>query len=593
MGHGPVSLYDTGCTITQMSALPALQKRRQSLAKATGAPLLLSGSTPKGDVKASDPSTGQVFPVSTAGRRPTNALALRNNIAAFGQHEGQVYIVDVNNRRKVDGGYIGMQQRHNNVVYALHILPIPIKVDTNGVVDGQIGLISGAVDGSILLHDIRTGICHGFRNLPAGPFLPRTTITFLDYYVESNLIIAGTSLGEIWTVHSQSEEDMTRVEGTKHNENDWIQAQEIFTTPNTRDVWLSVDIFYLSDMKNDSIIVIREKSIVRYGIETPSTTRFLSGNVIFTCAAIDPDIPDSQAPRLFVVGDADGTVSVFNARASPEDPDSSIPAVYTVIPTPSMSIKALAINPITLITGSEDGTAKTYHTLDGTFIRSLCAPSSRRRHLRPPPSRLDEVNPIAAISLTQTPKNEVRGAIGFRNGSIRYWNFAPDGVGGVIKVKKRRKPRPTAKEIKTFVDDEIERDVLESMEEEGRRRQWERMNGGIEEEDVALQVALMMSREEEDRRREWQAEIAEESVEEESEEEEDDEWIPGRKISMGSTSGASSPAVRNDTDRRFEDVLRSRQAEQERQFDEDLNFAIRLSLAEQQSREESQPPEEE
>ena len=62
--------------------------------------------------------------------------------------------------------------------------------------------------------------------------------------------------------------------------------------------------------------------------------------------------------------------------------------------------------------------------------------------------------------------------------------------------------------MKGFVDDEIERDVEEGIEDAGKRKRWEKMNGGIEEEDVAIQVALMMSREEEERRLEFKVETA-------------------------------------------------------------------------------------
>lgn len=148
----------------------------------------------------------------------------------------------------------------------------------------------------------------------------------------------------------------------------------------------------------------------------------------------------------------------------------------------------------------------------------------------------------------------------------------------------------SAKEIRGFVDDEIERDREQKEEDETKRKRWEKMNGGIEEEDVALQVALMMSRDEDERRKEFQIPEIEEDPDVEFNDGVD-EWIPGRNISFGSTSGNASPASRpGGNERRLEDVAVFRsgnvpEVQRSNTFDEDLEFAIRLSLAEQESRE--------
>src|SRR5947207_4707481 len=109
------------------------------------------------------------------------------------------------------------------------------------------------------------------------------------------------------------------------------------------------------------------------------------------------------------------------------------------------------------------------------------------------------------------------------------------------------------------------------------------MNGGIEEEDVAVQVALMMSREEEERRRRFQAEIPDEVTKEP--EVDLGVWEPGRKVSIGSTSGSASPSRRGGEWLLDVALLPRRNISEGQKFDEDLEFAIRLSLAEQESRE--------
>lgn len=170
-----------------------------------------------------------------------------------------------------------------------------------------------------------------------------------------------------------------------------------------------------------------------------------------------------------------------------------------------------------------------------------------------------------------------------------------------MRSKKRRRHRVSAKEMRGFVDDEIERDIEQKREDDTKRKRWEKLNGGIEEEDVALQVALMMSREEDEKRQGYQGfEEAEQEFEEQSSDNVNENWVPGRKISFGSTSGSVSPASRLEVprkERRFEDVAQFRkgtvpEAQGSRSFEEDLDFAIRLSLAEQESRELPVPAEE-
>src|SRR5947207_3686549 len=126
IGRGTVSFYESGlrpAPLTHMSSLPPLQNRRQSMSRATGQKFLLHGSTDSGCVTASDPTTGQVvresFIHADSWRSSTTSIALHENIIAFGNSNGRVSIVDVNNRRKVDGGYKVMQGRHTFGVTAL------------------------------------------------------------------------------------------------------------------------------------------------------------------------------------------------------------------------------------------------------------------------------------------------------------------------------------------------------------------------------------------------------------------------------------------------------------------------------------------
>jgi WD40 repeat protein len=570
-----VNFYESGVgagSLTYLSALPPKPKTKQSLAHSSG-PFLIHGSVLDGFVTLSDPTTGKVGRdiVQHPERwiQPNQRITSLDNMVAFGT-SCTVFTVDVSNRRKLDGGVKKMEGIHSMTVTALHVLSSPIKAPVPGKLDKTFNLISGDALGEIQFHDARTGMTHeGYRHrLPGQASLPLTSmITYLDYHAISNQVVIGTCTGDLWLFDPESNSGIQRVPGTEYDVRDWETPQGILSAQDP--IALEVDI--------SSIFVVRGKSIRRYSLAKSSTTEFEAPDCeTLTCVAIDPENYNQSKPRLFAVGDAKGIVYVYNTTQPPSYP---VLPLYTISTVPNVQVTALAINALVIITGSNDGTAKAYSTLNGSYLRTLCTPTSRRRRHRPPTPLDPDTNPITAISLPRKLKSEVRGAIAFRVGLVRYWDFAPDGVGIVLRRKRRRHRGPSAREIRGFVDDEIARDVEEDQEERDKRLRWGKLNGGIEEEDVALQVALMMSREEEERRQEMGIDkfIDEEIVD-------GDVWLPGRKISFGSTSGSVSPGVRFD---KLEDVAVFKKGKnvETRQFDEDIDFAIRLSLAEQVSRE--------
>jgi hypothetical protein len=601
-----VSFYECGLgrdKLTHLSSLPPLQKRRQSLAKAISQTFLLHASTSGRFATASDPTTGQVsrdvFSYPVAWMSANQSIALHHNIVAFGTTHGNVSIVDVSNRRKLDNGWKTMNRKHDFPVTALFIPPSPIAVGKEDTVGGgAASLISGTSSGEIVLHDVNTGEAVGSYKIPGTPDLPSYIIHYIDYDSVMNTLVVGTAVGEIWTVKVGAETPyLERLTGTEYTPTSWDTQQDVIIDPDTGSLSLTIDLFFLANFANQSIFVIHASSIHRHSLTTPTKTQF--GQVTeargkYTCTAIDPENHSLDRSRFFAVGTDEGQVFIYDARAPTSD--DPIQPLYSVVPVQSPTpVTALAINPLVLITGSRDGTSRTYSVLDGHPLRTLCVPTSRRRRLRPPtpqnPHITPDHNPIVAISLTRSPKTEVRGALAFESGYIRYWNFAPDGVGILLRSKKRRRQRDLAtREIRGFVQDEIARDEEQSHVDEERRRQWARMNGEVSEED-ALQLAMLMSREEEEKQQSFLGASAYPDLVEESEESSEIdgvEWTSGRKISFGSTSGSASPALRGAPLESVASFRRGRVPELQpggRSFEEDLDFAIRLSLAEQENRE--------
>jgi len=616
-----MSFYDCGLgsdRLTHLSSLPPLQKHRQSVARATSQIFLLHASASARIVTASDPTTGQVprDSLSYLGRwlGSSQCIALHENIIAFGTGLGVVSIIDVKNRRKLDNRWKTMDTRHEFAVTALFIPPVAIDVPKEDTVvgGGTPSLISGSSAGEIILHDMKTGEALTTYKLPGSPTLPTYMIHYIDYDPATKMIIVGSCAGEIWTVKVNEQNDqLQKLAGTEYVDVvSWETQQDIIIDPETSLMSLAVNIFFLTDFANHSILIIRDTTIHRHSLKSPNVMASFGSDETqvgkYTCAAIDPENQPPDRSRFFAVGNTEGIVSIYDARNVSED--HPILALYFVIPVGpgNTPVTALAINPLVLVTGSQDGTAKVYSTLDGNPLRTLCAPTARRRRLRPPTPTAPELsNSIVAISLTTSPKVEVRGALGFESGYIRYWNFAPEGVGILLRSKKRRRIRDlTARDVRDFVESELERDDEERRMNVARQRRWERMNGGIEEEDVALQVAMMMSREHEEERQrrlgaagDWH-EVPPESGADDvdsSGDEDISEWRLGRKISFGSTSGSASPATRVVAGGMLENAAAFRRGRfpglpqhgRPRSFEEDLEFAIRLSLAEQEGPQEN------
>lgn len=532
-------------------------------------------------------------------RAPVQSLALHDGIIAFGQPGGRIFVVDMSGRRRLEGSKI-MERTHQLSVTALFIPHVPFKV--HSLADpfgegGMVGLISAGGNGEVSLHDIKSGKHLGTFTIPGTPSVPMRIISYLDYDVNTDVLLAGTCIGEVWKAQLSTNTEFCLVTGTEYDASQWETQQEVTIEPVWAIISWKVNVCFLSDFKNDSVFVIRERYIRRHGLVASIIVQLDPFNTAaYTCAAIDPNQHDSSIPRLLGIGDDEGKVSIFNARDSSSGDSLTLSPLYVILPVPDLKVTALALNPLVIATGSDDGTAKVYSALDGTLLRTLCAPNIRRRRLRPPsPTNDTNQNSIAAISLTTRYKCEVRGVIAFRLGHIRYWDFTPHGAGIILRSRRRRRHWTSTKELKEFVDDEIERSVEERIENAEERERREKINGGIQEDEVALQVALMMSREEEERRQEFKANFPSEESEEnekETEKSEDklDVWQPGRKISFGSTSGSLSP-LRVESEMRLEDVATFRKGKvpdgrNTRQFEEDLDFAIRLSLAEQESREE-------
>jgi WD40 repeat protein len=601
LGRGPMTAYESGVAralLTHLSELPPLQNRRSSISRATGHTFLLHGSVENGSVTSSDPETGQCFKADYSfpfwAQFSTQSMALRDNLIALGSAWGDIALANVSNRRHIDGGVVGLRRAHlGGPVTALIVLPKIAR------------LLSADASGEVIVFDVKNGT--ELHQLDAAKVEDATNdftsiITYLDYDHITERVLVGSCVGSLWTFGSPSSERvLERIAGTEYNDNDWQRPQQITLDPQTGRLTISVEVKYVSDFENDSVFVIMPKSIKRYGISQSGTIEFVASvDSTYTAVAIDATRYDKTQPRFLAVGDSEGSVFIFNSRASQVSQENPTVSCLYAISAPNSEITAVAINPVVLVTGSSDGTAKVYSILNGGLLRTISTPNSRRRRLRPP-TGVDEDNSICAISLTPKYKSEVRGVIAFRYGHIRYWNFAPDGVGIVLRSKKRKIHRVSRKEIKEIMDDEIERDVERQVEDENKWKKWEKLNGTIDEEEVAIQIAMMMSREEEERRRTFQPEN--ESYEEREEDEESDEmyyespllpaWEKGRKISFGSTSGTASPSgVARRESSRLEDVASFRRAREsqevrERQFEQDLDLAIRLSLAEQESQETS------
>jgi len=166
-------------------------------------------------------------------------------------------------------------------------------------------------------------------------------ITYLDFNPESNAVLAGTCSGDLWIMKSAMEIELNRIPGTEYDLNTWDIPQNVTESPQTGGLSFAVDVFFLSDFKNDSVFVIRETSIRRYGISKPSLVEFISPDTAtFTCATIDSEQHDQNNPRLMAVGDAKGNVYVYNSRTN----ETTVSPLHVIFTVTDVKVTALAMN---------------------------------------------------------------------------------------------------------------------------------------------------------------------------------------------------------------------------------------------------------
>ncbi|OLL23321.1 putative ATP-citrate synthase subunit 1 [Neolecta irregularis DAH-3] len=237
---------------------------------------------------------------------------------------------------------------------------------------------------------------------------------------------------------------------------------------------------FLVDFPTCYVFAIQGASMTRAHLSDNSEAKYMGHMNDIVVAKLDTNDGISNGPgngaRLLATAESDGTVYVWDARASSQECEPIIKIHTGISP-----ITHLELSPLILLVGSASGFLGVFCPLSGDHIRTI---HSKRF--------------ASCSSLSIDTSSLTRGGAAFGK-ILTCFDFS--------KLSRNLKPRSSRKssvitrdDIQQDIDDQI--DMLEEEGEDERKRQWnlERWNGnavnGLNNRE-ALDLGLLMSKEEE------------------------------------------------------------------------------------------------
>ncbi|KAH7115935.1 hypothetical protein B0J11DRAFT_538770 [Dendryphion nanum] len=405
------------------------------------------------------------------------------------------------------------------------------------------------------------------------------------------------------------------------------------------------------DNSTFATMTMSEDPALGFSTASTASSPFASPMSVASQPASPSDIPGRRA-RFVTAGTKNGVILVWDMRApvSRTSEFSNEVDPIRIIYTESPEISCLALTGLHLIHGGNDGLVQAWDPLasSGQPIKTLNSRFSSRARRRLVQAQASVqgvgINMFAAGAITLDPDPTVlRGAVSLGN-QIRYWSYSSSAADQFKSSKRRlrRSERGSNNTGERFsgtgranLKDYIASEQFEiNREKQERRRQADRMAGrfGIDllgNEEEALAYAALLSQEsleeEERRRRESESTSAlssatitpdpsvagqSSSPTTKSNQELDADLAEAIRLSLEDSPasgmyGSGSPALSSDFDIPIKYTTKSRKspsrskgspekrvtagAESSKQGEmSDLEFALQLSLAEEQSRKEAE-----
>lgn len=380
------------------------------------------------------------------------------------------------------------------------------------------------------------------------------------------------------------------------------------------------------DHSTFAVLTMSEDPALGFSTASTATSPSASPMSIASQPASPSDIPGQRA-RFVAAGSKTGTILLWDIRSSiPRSSEfQNTVEPVRIIYTDSPEISCLALTALHLVHGGNDGLVQAWDVLASTTqpIKTLNSRFSSRARRRLAQAQASAqgvgINMFAAGAICLDPDpTSLRGAVSLGS-QIRYWSFSSSSA-DQFKSSKRRLRRsekdhhhggdrfsaPSRATLKGYIENEkyeLERDNLE------RARQAERLAGrfGVDllsNEEEALAYAALLSQEslEEEKRRNASqpngvatGKVAKTATPVPSipeDEELDADLAEAIRLSLEDSPGAASPSPEFDIPIKFAKGAKSPSKGKNRKVAEsstrqemsDLEFAMQLSLAEEQSR---------
>lgn len=545
-----------------------------------------------GLVSITDGYTGRVSKdlIFPGDQRMTTAqiivIALSKNCIVYGCFNGVVAINTLTSRasqatfKTFAGGW------HGGPVISLCVFDHTTK-------EGTPNILSGGADGVVRLWDSRnTRGCLGALQVTTA------AVSKIVWSSKKSFGVILSSFGEVFTVKHTDNGNFTVQEIYQLSSADVINAERA----GVGTIWMEVD------FPADYAICADASGIRRMGLqeESPVMHFEIPGLELICQLSLDPvesqvtPVGPGSGSRIFAVGTASGTVYIYNARSTSPSPTHRILAQQ-------LMISALAISPTVLVTGSSDGSVSVYDIISGQPLRPLHAKVTKfERIAEQDPARTK----VSSIVLDPMCCSGVV-AIG---GQVRCWDFDPraERANGKRKGLNRRRHAvgsgTMAINAKTRIKTEIRED-LGRMQEEKRFKEKEHVKmlkltgtelGNLTDAEL-LDYAKMISSDEASSQTRGEGKL---SVERETEDLEaairrslqnghddlHDEGELGEGYENGNEQkieeeSCFDPRIQDSESGSFDGAsFLSSPREGDYSFEDDLGFAMRLSLAESSSR---------
>lgn len=560
---------------------------------------LLGASRRYGVLSLADPTTGKVARdlIYASSQRTTSEDVWSMDIGRFaivyGYTTGHVALTTLARQASVRSfmNLTGGGEFHNGSVTTVWVekdeAPKP----------GKIGAISGGADGMVRFWDITMG------QLLRKDYVTANAIAAVKYDPRYKQWVVMDSTGVVFAAGGDldaSDDCFRRLAET--------EALEDYRGK----LFLEIDW-----PANQAIVAHRQTA--RYDLSTGQKTQFSSGPIesAVKYCSLDPsakypvsdpmNVPGKGA-RFFATAHESNEVRVWNVRSKDD-----VVVPLHVIPF-SSEIRSLSLTSMVVVIGGSDGVVLAFHTLDGTFLRVINSRFAGRARRLQEQQQYEAINNHYAASqiIIDSDPFSIRGAVAV-GAHVRFFDFeprGPDASPGRVKRKGLAKKRHTPLGLSTspggsrFLQEDIAVDVAQMAQDtkrhEEQNRQFARINGDMMAdltEAEMIEYVTMISADSQNANGDPEVEAAiRKSLARETEEDDDDE--PSTSQAYSSHTGrhslslspsprqsprwASSPPLHAHHPKTWEKV-QSVSSSVGSTYEDDLDLAIRLSMAEQES----------